>query len=72
MLPSSILIPLAGLIPLGAADYSAGGYVLQDDYSVDKFFSMFDFFTVSLDCRNLELSFCHRALHLDVKGVQRT
>ncbi|KEF63819.1 endo-1,3(4)-beta-glucanase [Exophiala aquamarina CBS 119918] len=50
MLPSSILIPLAGLIPLSAAGDSAAGdsaagYILQDDYSVDKFFSMFEFFT---------------------------
>lgn len=40
MLPSTLLISLAGLIPLSTA-----GYVLQDDYSIDKFFSMFEFFT---------------------------
>ena len=43
MLASSlILTTLAGLVPLSTA-----GYVLEDDYSVNNFFSMFDFFTVS-------------------------
>lgn len=38
-----ILFILTGLVSLSTA-----GYVLEDDYSVDKFFSMFDFFTVQL------------------------
>ncbi|KAJ9634856.1 uncharacterized protein PV06_05774 [Exophiala oligosperma] len=37
---SRSLIALAGLISLSTA-----GYVLEDDYSGDQFFSMFDFFT---------------------------
>jgi hypothetical protein len=49
MLVSSIFLSLAGLIPLSTA-----GYVLQDDYSVDKFFSMFDFFTVSTHRRHIK------------------
>lgn len=52
MLPTSIFISLAGLIHLSTA-----GYVLQDDYSVDKFFSMFDFFTVSIHRRQIRTSF---------------
>ncbi|KAK5058730.1 hypothetical protein LTR84_010994 [Exophiala bonariae] len=40
MLSSTFLISLAGLIR-----FSAAGYVLQDDYSIDKFFAMFEFFT---------------------------
>jgi hypothetical protein len=40
MLPLAVLLCL-GLVPLGHA-----GYVLQDDYSTNNFFSMFDFFTV--------------------------
>ncbi|KIW92298.1 uncharacterized protein Z519_07282 [Cladophialophora bantiana CBS 173.52] len=40
MLASSFLVTLAGLVSLSTA-----GYVLEDDYSVDQFFSMFDFFT---------------------------
>lgn len=35
------LAALAALVPLSTA-----GYVLEDDYSMDKFFSMFEFFTV--------------------------
>lgn len=38
---SSTLFALAGLVSLSTA-----GYVLEDDYSGDSFFSMFDFFTV--------------------------
>ncbi|KIX01399.1 uncharacterized protein Z518_09125 [Rhinocladiella mackenziei CBS 650.93] len=38
----SILLALAGIVSLSTA-----GYVLEDDYSVDKFFSMFDFFTAA-------------------------
>ncbi len=38
---ASILLALAGLVSLSTA-----GYVLEDDYSTDQFFSMFDFFTV--------------------------
>lgn len=37
----SVLFALSGLVSLSTA-----GYVLEDDYSVDEFFSMFDFFTV--------------------------
>ncbi|KAI1613799.1 endo-1,3(4)-beta-glucanase [Exophiala viscosa] len=37
---SSTLFTLAGLVSLSTA-----GYVLEDDYSGDSFFSMFDFFT---------------------------
>ncbi|OAP63931.1 hypothetical protein AYL99_03158 [Fonsecaea erecta] len=40
MLASSLLVTLAGLVSLSTA-----GYVLEDDYSADQFFSMFDFFT---------------------------
>jgi hypothetical protein len=43
MLASPCLFTLAGLISLSTA-----GYVLEDDYSADQFFSMFDFFTVCL------------------------
>lgn len=39
------LAALAALVPLSTAG-STAGYVLQDDYTVDKFFSMFEFFTV--------------------------
>ncbi|KIX92161.1 uncharacterized protein Z520_12154 [Fonsecaea multimorphosa CBS 102226] len=42
MLASSFLVTLAGLVSLSTA-----GYVLEDDYSVDQFFSMFDFFTAA-------------------------
>lgn len=52
MLPSKLLISLAGLIP-----FSTAGYVLQDDYSIDKFFSMFEFFTVSPNCKHIDLGF---------------
>jgi hypothetical protein len=38
---ASIFWALAGLVSLSTA-----GYVLEDDYSADQFFSMFDFFTV--------------------------
>lgn len=38
-----VLVALAGLISLSTA-----GYVLEDDYSPQNFFSMFDFFTVCL------------------------
>ncbi|KIV77202.1 hypothetical protein PV11_09019 [Exophiala sideris] len=37
---SSTLFALAGLV-----SFSTAGYVLEDDYSGDSFFSMFDFFT---------------------------
>jgi len=39
----SVLLTLAGLASLTAA-----GYVLEDDYESNSFFSMFDFFTVRL------------------------
>jgi hypothetical protein len=39
----SALFTLAGLASLTTA-----GYVLEDDYESDSFFSMFDFFTVRL------------------------
>jgi NADH:ubiquinone oxidoreductase subunit 5 (subunit L)/multisubunit Na+/H+ antiporter MnhA subunit len=42
MWTSSILVTLVGLL----VPFSTAGYVLQDDYSADQFFSMFDFFTV--------------------------
>lgn len=38
---ASILLALAGLVSLSTA-----GYVLEDDYTQDEFFSMFEFFTV--------------------------
>ncbi|EXJ88600.1 endo-1,3(4)-beta-glucanase [Capronia coronata CBS 617.96] len=37
---ASILLALAGLVSLSTA-----GYVLEDDYTTDEFFSMFNFFT---------------------------
>src|SRR5436305_6002249 len=40
----SALFTLAGLASLTTA-----GYVLEDDYESNSFFSMFDFFTVRLD-----------------------
>ncbi|EXJ56597.1 endo-1,3(4)-beta-glucanase [Cladophialophora yegresii CBS 114405] len=43
MLAHSILVTLVGLGLLVSS--STAGYVLQDDYSADQFFSMFDFFT---------------------------
>ncbi|ETI26375.1 hypothetical protein G647_03152 [Cladophialophora carrionii CBS 160.54] len=43
MWASSILVTLVGLGLLVSS--STAGYVLQDDYSADQFFSMFDFFT---------------------------
>ncbi|KIW65082.1 hypothetical protein PV04_07366 [Phialophora macrospora] len=43
MWASSILVTLVGLL----VSFSTAGYVLQDDYSPDQFFSMFDFFTDS-------------------------
>ena len=37
-----LLLALSGLVSLSTA-----GYVLQDDYNPSKFFSMFEFSTVS-------------------------
>ena len=41
MLAFTFVVTLVGLVSLGTA-----GYVLEDNYSPDQFFSMFDFFTV--------------------------
>jgi hypothetical protein len=38
---TSTLLTLAGFV-----SFSTAGYVLQDDYNSNSFFSMFDFFTV--------------------------
>lgn len=38
---ASTLLTLAGFV-----SFSTAGYVLQDDYDSQSFFSMFDFFTV--------------------------
>jgi hypothetical protein len=38
---ASTLLTLAGFV-----SWSTAGYVIQDDYSSDSFFNMFDFFTV--------------------------
>jgi hypothetical protein len=40
------MLPLAVLLCLGLVSLGQAGYVLQDDYSTNNFFSMFDFFTV--------------------------
>lgn len=53
MLASSVLVTLAGLV-----SFSTAGYVLEDDYSVDQFFSMFDFFTV----RKRSVILCERTI----------
>jgi hypothetical protein len=46
---ASTLLTLAGFVT-----FSTAGYVLQDDYNTDSFFSKFDFFTVGRSC----LFFC--------------
>ena len=43
MLASFFWVSLVGLV-----SFSTAGYVLEDDYSTDQFFSMFDFFTVCM------------------------